>query len=495
MTNPIHMLLEAQATARPNDVMLRDHDGTQHTFGAMQDAACAMADLLTLQGVRAGDRVLIVTENCAAAIATLFGAARIGAWATPVNARLSDAELDRIITHATPRAVLFMSCVSDDAAGHGMRLGATQITTRLGAAALSTPFTSNPAQDRDVGVMLYTTGTTGTPKGVMLTHDNLTFAGQASAQLRGMRPGDVIYGALPISHVFGLASMVMAATYAGAAIRLQPRFTPAALYNALRDDVTVLPAVPQMHALLMQYTRAQGHARLEGSRLRYVSSGAAPLDAEWKRSAEQFYGIALQNGYGMTESTAGICATEAPIGSADVSVGGPLPGVEITLDAPGIDGVGEILTRGPHVMRGYYYAPEETARVLRTDGFLRTGDLGTLDGDGRLTIVGRAKELIIRSGFNVYPQEVEAALNQHPSVALSAVIGRADEGNEEVIAFVQTTDTALTEATILSFITPLLTAYKRPSRVIITDQLPAAATGKILKHKLLDTFADELSHA
>ncbi|MBB5514174.1 acyl-CoA synthetase (AMP-forming)/AMP-acid ligase II [Rubricella aquisinus] len=481
----IHAMLDAQPAER---VMLITGHDTRHSYGKVQAGSSGLSDLLALQGVRAGDRVLIVTENCARAIIAIFAAARLGAWAVPVNARLSDAELDRIIAHARPRAVLFAL----GGEGHATRHEAHAVDTGAGRYHLTLPHASNPSAEAGVAVMLYTTGTTGQPKGVMLTHDNLRFAAKASAELRGMGVGDVVYGALPITHVFGLASMIMAATHAGATIRLHHRFTPEALFGALQQDVTILPAVPQMHALLMQYVRAQGFARLEGSALRYVSSGAAPLDPEWKRAAEAFYGLPLQNGYGMTESTAGIAATRNPIGSPDISVGAPLPGVDVTLDAPGADGVGEVLTRGPHIMRGYFEASRDTAMALRADGFLRTGDLGRMDAEGRLTIVGRAKELIIRSGFNVYPQEVEAALNEHPSVAFAAVIGRPVDGNEEVLGFVQTEDTTLTEAALMDFVAKRLTAYKRPARIIVTERLPAAATGKILKHQLLGVFADLL---
>ena len=258
----------------------------------------------------------------------------------------------------------------------------------------------------------------------------------------------------------------------------------------------MLPAVPQMHALLMQYTRDQGMTRLEGSRLHYVSSGGAPLDPAWKCKAEAFYGMALQNGYGMTESTAGICGTRNPIGTPDVSVGPALPGVEVRIDPDTQDehGVGEVLTRGPHVMKGYFRNPDETARAIRPDGFLRTGDLGRFDAEGNLHIVGRSKELIIRSGFNVYPPEVEAALNDHPLVVQSAVVGRrVAGGNEEVLAFVQCADPAkVDEATLKEFVAGRLSSYKRPSRILIVDQLPAAATGKVLKHRLLGAFADRL---
>ena len=202
--------------------------------------------------------------------------------------------------------------------------------------------------------------------------------------------------------------------------------------------------------------------------------------------------MALQNGYGMTESTAGICATANPLGSKDISVGPPLPGVEVRIDDVG-DGTGEILTRGGHVMKGYYRNDAETMKVLDGDGWLRTGDLGRVDEAGHLHILGRSKELIIHGGFNVYPPEVEAALNDHPQVIQSAVIGRAKDGDEEVLAFVQVAeDDAPDVEDLKAFVKDRLTGYKRPSRIILAFNLPAAPTGKILKHKLLTAFEDQL---
>ncbi|MEM7710223.1 MAG: fatty acid--CoA ligase family protein, partial [Pseudomonadota bacterium] len=248
---------------------------------------------------------------------------------------------------------------------------------------------------------------------------------------------------------------------------------------------------PQMHAVLMAHVARQGLARLEGGALRYVSSGAAPLDPAWKRKAEAFYGLPLQNGYGMTETTAVICATSNAIGDPDISVGPALPGVEIALDARhgGDDpDVGEILTRGPHVMDGYYRNSADTALVL-ADDWMRTGDLGRMDGD-RLHVVGRAKELIIRGGFNVYPPEVESALNDHPDVIQCAVVGRRVDGDEQVLAFVQCAEPdALDVDALQAFAATRLAAYKRPTLIVAATNLPAAPTGKILKHKLISTFA------
>ncbi|MEM6940066.1 MAG: AMP-binding protein [Pseudomonadota bacterium] len=490
-------LLEAQVTARPQARALLDSSGASWDWTTLDQASDALADRLRGAGVEPTDRVLLLSENCAAAVAALFAAWKIGAVIVPVNARMTEGEVTRIISHATPAAVLTTSAVSGEAARHGARIGAERLTGPFGtldlAARQSDP---DPALD-GVSVLLYTTGTTGAPKGVMLTHAGMRFGGQASANLRRMTDQDIVYGALPITHVFGLVSVLTAAITAGASVQFEARFSAAKLFAAVRGGVSILPAVPQMHALVMQYVKEQGLERLDAPRLRYTSSGGAPLDPAWKRKAEAFYGLPLQNGFGMTETTSGASATDNPIGTDDISVGPPTPGTEIKIDAaaPGGDGaeVGEVMVRGPHVMRGYYRNPEETTRALTTDGWLRTGDLGKIDGAGNLHILGRSKELIIHGGFNVYPPEVEAALNEHPQVIQAAVIGRAQDGDEEVLAFVQVAEgDPLKEAELRAFVKERLAGYKRPGRIFIATALPAAPTGKILKHKLLDAFSEAL---
>lgn len=499
----IHDLVAQQAGIRPDATAIVDADGNTYTYAQVQAAITDAALILRNHGVHPDDRITLVAENCLVTAVFIFAASTVGAYAVPVNARMTPAELLRIKEHATPRVTIYTTDVSKEAAEHAATAKAAAQASSFGEFAIAVTGASNPAAadgtSDATAVILYTTGTTGAPKGVMLTHSNLRFAGQTSSVLRGMHPGDRVYGVLPLTHVFGLASMLMASSHAGATVQLEARFRPDRVHAALMDGVTVFPGVPQMHALLMQYTNELGLRRLEGSKLRYVSSGAAPLDPAWKRKAEVFYGLALQNGYGMTESTAGICGTRNPIGTPDTSVGPALPGIEIRLDtsvgATDEADTGEILTRGPHVMKGYFRNPEETAKVIDGDGWLRTGDLGQIDADGNLHVVGRSKELIIRGGFNVYPPEVEAALNDHPDIIQSAVIGRAlDDGNEEILAFVQCADPGtLKLGALAAFLAERLVSYKRPSRIIATMELPAAATGKVLKNKLLSTFADQLA--
>lgn len=488
--------MDDQVAARGRALALEDATGAAWAYADLDGAARALGQVLTAQGVRQGDRILIVSENCAAAVAALFATWRLGAVAVPVNARQSAREIDRIIAHACPRARMFTSEVSGDAAAHAARCDASAISGDWGRLDMSVAPGDGARSDADVAVVLYTTGTTGDPKGVMLTHDNLRFGAATSAAFRGMSARDLIYGVLPITHVFGLCSILVASVHVGATLRLIPRFDVRAVFDGLRQGITLFSGVPQMHALLMAHATRQGLEQLGADRLRFVSSGAAPLDPAWKRKAEGFYGVALQNGYGMTESTAGIAATHNAIGDPDTSVGPALPGIEVTIDeavSGGGDRVGEVLTRGAHVMKGYFRNADATSQVLDPEGWLRTGDLGRIDDQGRLHIVGRCKELIINGGFNVYPPEVEAALNDHPDVVQAAVVGRSRNGDEDVLAFVQLARGGQTdEAALRSFVATRLAGYKRPSVYVFADSLPAAPTGKILKHRLIETFAAAL---
>ncbi|WP_282601933.1 class I adenylate-forming enzyme family protein [Paracoccus sp. PARArs4] len=496
----IHQLFDRAAHAHPHRPAITDWTGRTFDYHELQQLVLRTVDDLRGLGLRAGDRLLVLSENAATVPVLLLAASRMDAVAVPVNARMTGPELRKIADHTRPRLTLYLSDVSEPARDHAAAAGARPVDLADASLHVEGPFDVDPETVEDdagmTAVILYTTGTTGTPKGVMLTHGNLIFGGGSSARLRGIVPEDRIYGALPMTHVFGLTSMACAGLSSGAHLMLVPRFSAGAVLDALVGGVTVLPAVPQMHAAIMAEARSRGMTRLEGP-LRYVSSGAAPLDPDWKRRAEEFYGIALQNGYGMTETTAGVTITVNEKGDPDPSAGIPLPGAEIALDeSVGREpGTGEVLTRGPHVMRGYFRNEQATAQVLSADGWLRTGDLGRLDPQGRLHIVGRSKELIIRGGFNVYPPEVEAALNDHPAVLQAAVIGRKLEGgDEEILAFCQLSGHAeVTCDELARHAAERLSPYKRPGRIVICGPLPAAATGKILKHRLIEHFADLLN--
>jgi acyl-CoA synthetase (AMP-forming)/AMP-acid ligase II len=341
-----------------------------------------------------------------------------------------------------------------------------------------------------VAALIYTTGTTGNPKGVMLTHRNLLFVAAVSSTLRGLTAQDRAYGVLPISHVYGLASVMLGTLYAGACLYLAPRFSSAAMLRAIADDgLTILQGVPAMYARLLEL--AGGAAIPLPSQLRFIYAGGSPLDPSLKQQVEQLLGRPLHNGYGLTESAPTICQTRLDAPRADTSVGMPIPGVEARIvDAAAADvepgAVGELWVRGPNVMKGYYREPALSAAAMRPEGWLNTGDMARQDVDGALFIVGRTKELIIRSGFNVYPLEVETALNAHPGVTQSAVVGRLVEGgNEKVVAFVEADSGHAPSAQDLhDYLALRLSPYKRPAEIVIMKALPAAATGKVLKGQL-----------
>jgi len=346
------------------------------------------------------------------------------------------------------------------------------------------PVETDPA--RQVAAMVYTSGTTGAPKAVMLTHANLIFVGNNNRMMRCLVPEDVIYGVLPLSHVYGLSALLIAALMSGSALQLVPRFHAKDLARSLAEDgITVLHGAPAMYAKLLELG-ANGTV-LKAPRLRVAQSGGAPLTSSVKEGFEKVFGIVLQNGYGMTEASPSICQTRLDAPRSDCSVGLAIPGIEVNLHGADDDaaGVGEIRVRGPNVMKGYYRAPDLTAEAVTQDGWLKTGDLARIEPDGAIFIVGRSKELIIRSGFNVYPIEVEQVINTYANVVQSAVVGREVPGNEEVVAFIEASDGATIDLDDLhGYLKNRLSPYKIPSEIIVLDHMPAAATGKILKKEL-----------
>lgn len=456
----------------------------------------ATAAWLTELGVRPGDRLMSVGENCRALVVLLLAASELDAWLAIVNARLSASEVDAIRENCEPRRVFYTTSVSAEAQEHGVRHAAERFEhprlggLMIGPLAETDPEPVHASGARQVAAMIYTSGTTGTPKGVMLTHRGILYIASISGGMRHLSEGQRVYGVLPMSHIFGLASVCMGSLYNGACLYPAPRFEPAALLQALGEErITVLQGVPAMYARLLDYLKQQGLS-LHAPELIYISAGGSPLDGETKRRVEACFGMTLHNGYGLTEASPTISQTRIEDRHTSTTVGRVLPMLEYRLeplqsadaDAPE---TGELWIRGPNVMRGYFRQPEATRACLTEDGWLNTGDIARVDDHGELFIVGRSKELIIRSGFNIYPPDVEAVLNSHPQVTLSAVVGRQIPGNEEVVAFVQCAAGAdLTEAELLSFAAERLAPYKRPCQIVLVEALPATATGKILKGKL-----------
>lgn len=467
------------------------------TYGQLVSVIAKTQDWLSDLGVRPGDRVMIVCENCRALIAIMLASAAMGAWPVLLNASLSAREVDEIRRHCGARLVFYTTSVSPRAAEHAKRHGATiEDVAELGSTGISPldgtvepePVETNGASE--VAALIYTSGTTGVPKGVMLTHKNLLFVAAVSARIRKLAPDDRLYGVLPMTHAVGLSVLLLGTLLTGATLYLVPRFDPMTTPATLQKDrLTILLGVPAMFAQLLQYAKLRGISSLNCPALRIISSSGAPLQSAIKSATEDLFGMVLHNGYGITECSPTLAQTRIEAPRGDTSVGPPFPGVELKLlgkdGKPVAEGeVGELRVRGPNIMKGYYRAPDETAAAIDSNGWFNTRDLARLD-NGNLFIVGRTKDLIVHVGLNVYPAEVEAVLNAHPSVVRSAVIGKPVVGDEEIVAFVQTQPSStLTRAELAEYAAGFLASYKRPSRIVFVQTIPLTPTGKVMKGEL-----------
>jgi acyl-CoA synthetase (AMP-forming)/AMP-acid ligase II len=490
----------------PDRPALVEASGTW-TYRELAAVVAETQSWLIRSGVRPGDRVLIVCENCRAFAATLLALAALDAWPVLVNAKLSAGEVDAIREHSGARRAIYTTSVSPHATDHAKRhqalIGEVAGLGPIGLGALNEaalPEPVGPDAANRVAALLYTSGTTGVPKGVMLTHKNLLFIAAVSAKIRSLTPHDRLYGILPMSHAVGLSVVLLGSLLSGATLYISPRFDPVAARSAIeKDHLTVILGVPAMFGQFIEYAKMRKLESFQFPSLRIISSSGAPLDSAIKAATEKLFGLVLHNGFGITECSPTIAQTRVESPRTDVSVGRALPGVELKLIGPDQrpvpEGeVGELWVRGPNIMKGYYRAPEETAAAINGEGWFNARDLARLN-EGNLFIVGRTKELIVRSGFNVYPVDVEAVLNAHPAVVQSAVIGRSVPGDEQVLAFVQLLPgSAVTAGELAAHAAQHLALYKRPSEIFLVPAMPVTPTGKIVKSELAK-MAAQLSSA
>jgi acyl-CoA synthetase (AMP-forming)/AMP-acid ligase II len=486
-------LVERQAIRAPDRPALIS-GGRIVTYADFWQAIGRAKAILKTAGVVGGDRVMIVNENCIAAVVFILAASDLDAWASPINARMSAREIEACRVYCACRVVVYTSGDSPAAADHAASAQASPHDDAVfGTVAFghfdpdAQPEPVYPEKERQTAVLLFSSGTTGAPKGVMLSHQAIMYMGGNMAELRNITADDMFYNITPVSHVIGIGAMLTTAIWAGASTELLPQFRPELFVAALQANrISYVMGVPTIFSRLLDYARNK-NISLRSDRLRFIAVGGMPLDLTLKAQIEAAFGLEIGNSYGMTEIAPITRSAGSTIGK---SVGVVQPGIDVRIvRKDGSDAAvgepGEIWVKGPNLMLGYYNNPSANDAVGRADGFMTTGDLGSMDPDGNLSLVGRTKDVIIRSGFNVYPVEVEAVLSQMPGVALVAVIGRVVDGNEEVIAYVQpTAGSRLDVAALSEWARANLTPYKRPREIIITDQLPIGPTGKILKSKL-----------
>jgi len=508
--------------------------GQTTTYGELRDQVSRAANGLRKLGVKRGDRVALVMPNSPQHVVAFYAALRLGAIVVEHNPLYTERELrHQFEDHGAAVAIVWdklaptvldfpvdvrpTSVISVDVTrGMPLRLRVALrlpiAKSRTSRAALTSGrrergttswddlVDSRPLPRRhpqptlsEVAVLQYTSGTTGNPKGAMLTHANLRAnAAQGQAWIPGLRPGrEVVYAVLPMFHAYGLTLCLTFAISIGARLVLFPKFDPDLVLTAMkRTPATFLPAVPPIYERL---ARAATDRKASLRSIRYAISGAMSLPLSTVELWEKTTGGLLVEGYGMTEASP--VALGNPMGPSrrPGTVGVPFPSTDIRVvdpDDPTVDRApgqeGELLVKGPQVFGGYWNRPDETRATLLDGGWLRTGDIVRVDAEGFVTIVDRIKELIVTGGFNVAPSEVEAALLTDPSVADVAVVGLPSRhGGEDVVAAVVLAPGATLDVEALrSLARGMLAAYKVPKRIVEVDELPRSLIGKVLRRQV-----------
>jgi malonyl-CoA/methylmalonyl-CoA synthetase len=485
----------------PKRLAIETLDGRHISYGDLIAQAGRMANVLVASGVKPGDRVAAQTEKSVPGLVLYLAAVRAGAVYLPLNTAYTLIELEYFITDAEPSLVV---CDPSKAEGIGaiaakvgakvMTLGADGKGSLTEAAAKAEPsFTTVARADNDLAAILYTSGTTGRSKGAMLTHDNLASNSLSLVGYWRFTDKDVLIHALPIYHTHGLFVASNVTLFARASMIFLPKFDPELIIK-LMARATVMMGVPTFYTRLLH---SPALTRESAKHMRLFISGSAPLLADTHREWSERTGFAILERYGMTETNMN---TSNPYDGERVpgAVGQALPGVTVRVTDPDTrkelarDTIGMIEVKGPNVFRGYWRMPEKTKAEFRDDGFFITGDLGKIDDNGYVHILGRGKDLVISGGFNVYPKEIESEIDAMPGVIESAVIGvpHADFGEGVTAVVVCDKNAKVDEASVLHALDGRLAKFKMPKRVFVVDELPRNAMGKVQKNILRDTYAN-----
>jgi long-chain acyl-CoA synthetase len=462
------------------------------TYAQLDDATKHVAGLLAADGVQPGDRVAIMLPNVPHFAVVYYGILRAGAVAVPMNPLLKEREVAYHLVNSGATLIFVWKGFRDEAeAGAKLAEAKAVVVDSVGFSALLGAAQQVPGvverDDYDTAVILYTSGTTGQPKGAELTHANLARNVEITVEMAGIAADDVFFGGLPLFHVFGQTCGLNAAVAAGATLTLMPRFDPAmALELLVRDKVTIFEGVPTMYVVLVNHP---DKASYDLSALRICVSGGAAMPIDVMTAFEKVFGCVVLEGYGLSE-TSPVASFNLPDKRRPGSIGTPVTGVTFRIVddadnevAPG--DIGEIAIRGHNVMKGYWNLPAETAEAIR-NGWFHTGDMARQDEDGFYFLVDRKKDVIIRGGYNVYPREIEEIFYQHPVVAEVAVVGipHAELGQEVGAAVALKPGTTATAEELRFFVKNKVAAYKYPRHIHIVDALPKGATGKILKREI-----------
>ena len=483
----------SESAARTPQAVAIKLDEFELNYAVLEQGAMRVAGMLERWGVEPGDRVALMVPNIPQFALLYYGILRAGAVVVPLNVLSSRREVEFFMRDSGAGLLFVFELFEQVGRGGAEDAGAGTIIVdreRFAQAVLGSEPRTEIVQraGEDTAVMLYTSGTTGTPKGAELTHLNLLGNCQVCRDMFDMPAGTVLLGALPLFHAFGQTSALNACMLGGQTLTLLPRFDGAqALQIIERDRVMLFQGVPSMYGAMLN---APGRDRYDASSLELCVSGGSAMPVELLHEFERAFGCTILEGYGLSE-TSPVASFNHPDRPSKVgSIGTPIDGVEMRIvdehdDELPVGDVGEIVIRGGNVMKGYWRRPEATTEAMR-GGWFHTGDLARVDDDGYFFIVDRKKDLIIRNGFNVYPREVEEILYAHPAVREAAVVAVPDGVvGEEVGAAVVLKDGATASTDELrEFVKEQVAAFKYPRRVWIVDDLPIGPTGKILKREI-----------
>ena len=475
--------LLTESAARHGDRTAIRQEGIALSYTGLERATALVAGFLRSHGVRPGDAVGLMLPNVIYFPVCYYGALRAGAAIVPMNILLKEREVAYYMSDSGAR-VLFAWHQFADAARAGAHDAEVVVVEPGAFDALLAGCHGAATIDRvpdDTAVILYTSGTTGKPKGAELTHGNLSENAAVARELFDLGPEAVTLGTLPLFHAFGQTCALNTTLAAGGTLELLPRFDAGKALEIIEDDrVTIFEGVPTMYSAMLHHP-----GDFDTSSLQICVSGGAAMPVEVLRAFEQRFECTILEGYGLSETSPVVSFSRRDRVRKPGSIGLPVRGVEMEL-VDVHDGVGEIVVRGHNVMKGYWNDPEATAKAIDPEGWFHTGDLARVDDDGYYFIVDRKKEMIIRGGFNIYPREIEEVLHEHPAVMDAAVVGIPhDELGEEVgAAVVLRPGAEVTTEDIRAFVKARVAAYKYPRSVWFLDSLPKGATGKVLRRDI-----------
>lgn len=488
--------------------------GQDTTYAEFDRSVSIFASALKGLGVKEGDKVAFLLGNTPHYLISLYATMRIGATAVPINPLYTPDEISFILENSDAKAVIALDqllplvevasqafptienyIICEMSADVGEKLAALSDSVQVKVHPFtklmkqSTPVVEMPTIDEnESAIILYTSGTTGHPKGAMLTHKNIYSNARDVGNYLGFSADDRIVATLPLFHVFALTVVANAPLLKGATILLEPRFSPGDIFTLIREQkATVFAGVPTMYNFLYQYPEGKTE---DFETIRLSISGGSSLPVSLLHDFEEKFQVRVSEGYGLSEASPVTCFNPLDRERVPGSIGTNIMNVENKVvnemgeELPNNE-VGELIVRGPNVMKGYYKQPEETAAAIR-DGWLYTGDLARRDENGYFYIVDRKKDLVIVGGFNVYPREVEEVLFSHREIVEAAVVGVPDANfGEEVHAYVVLTEgSEATEQSLQEFCAKRLVKYKVPKHIEFLDELPKNTTGKILRRSL-----------